>query len=619
MINSPSNRFRSLLFHTIIISALSLSACGGGSDDHAGNNAPVAKAGADQSVNVDTAVSLDGSDSSDMDGDTLSYSWSLTSMPSGSNSTLVNANSVKSAFTPDIAGTYIATITVSDGSETATDQVKITVVAANTSENNTAPIANAGTAQSINVGDSVSLDASGSNDPDGDSLTYNWAFTSRPTGSSATLSSTSAVKPTFTADVAGSYVLKLTVNDGQKNATDSVMVTANAATAVNTAPVANAGVDKNVDTGTLVTLDASGSSDVDGDTLSYTWATVSLPSGSSAVLSSVSVVKPTFTADIAGSYTFQVSVSDGNEVAVDQVNITVTTPTLAGTDSTAGVLCDFNQSINNTSASVNAVSTAAWTCTDTSRNLTANGMPDHAVGIFPNSSNPNAISVQSVSVSYALTPVETGTATALAGSSGPVGYVLNGVKIDANTAGSCDDSGASCSLIDQSGNWSIEALGHNSFDFGTDDNNAHVQPGGAYHYHGMPEGFIALRGGNSSKMTLIGWAADGFPIYARYGYSDANNASSALKNLTGSYQLVSNVSSSRPPVSTYALGTFAQDWEYVAGSGDLDECNGRFGVTPEFPDGIYHYYATDSYPYFQRCVTGEVEVTGGGAGGPPPR
>ena len=70
----------------------------------------------------------------------------------------------------------------------------------------------------------------------------------------------------------------------------------------------------------------------------------------------------------------------------------------------------------------------------------------------------------------------------------------------------------------------------------------------------------------------------------------------------------------RPSVDVYSLGTFAQDWEYVEGSGDLDECNGRFGVTPEFPDGIYHYYATDTYPYFQRCVTGDV---GDVAGGPP--
>jgi hypothetical protein len=54
---------------------------------------------------------------------------------------------------------------------------------------------------------------------------------------------------------------------------------------------------------------------------------------------------------------------------------------------------------------------------------------------------------------------------------------------------------------------------------------------------------------------------------------------------------------------------------YVEGAGDLDECNGRTGVTPEFPAGTYHYYATDTYPFLQRCVKGEVA----GAGAMPPR
>ena len=55
------------------------------------------------------------------------------------------------------------------------------------------------------------------------------------------------------------------------------------------------------------------------------------------------------------------------------------------------------------------------------------------------------------------------------------------------------------------------------------------------------------------------------------------------------------------------MGTFTQDYEYVAGSGDLDECNGRFGVTPEFPAGIYAYYATQSWPYLPRCWRGEIK------------
>jgi hypothetical protein len=120
----------------------------------------------------------------------------------------------------------------------------------------------------------------------------------------------------------------------------------------------------------------------------------------------------------------------------------------------------------------------------------------------------------------------------------------------------------------------------------------------------MPEGLVALRGKSSDTMTLIGWAADGFPVYARYGYSDPLDATSEIIEIEGSYQLTTQVSASRPSTDLYALGTFSQDWEYVEGSGDLDECNGRFGVTPEFPEGIFHYFATDTYPYFQRCISG---------------
>jgi hypothetical protein len=227
------------------------------------------------------------------------------------------------------------------------------------------------------------------------------------------------------------------------------------------------------------------------------------------------------------------------------------------------------------------------------------------VGSFPNSDNPNTISAQSISVSGPLAPTLTSTATTLGGPRGDTGYILNGVKIDAGTAGSCNDSGSSCSLIGNTGAWSIEALGQSSFNFGVDSNNAHVQPGGSYHYHGMPEGFIAKLG-KGQAMTLIGWAADGFPIYARYGYSVAADATSALKVIKASYRLKSAPAANRPATSLYALGTFAQDYEYVTGLGDLDECNGRTGVTPEFPKGTYHYYATDTYPYLQRCVKGQL-------------
>ncbi len=287
---------------------------------------------------------------------------------------------------------------------------------------------------------------------------------------------------------------------------------------------------------------------------------------------------------------------------------TTTTPAAgsgsAATGLTAGVLCSLSSSVLNTSASVNATSTATWSCSGSSRVLSANGLPDHAVGTFPNANNPNAITAQKVSATLTLAPANTGTATQLGGPTGVTGYVLNGVKIDPGTGGSCDNSGSSCTQLGNAGPWSMEALGQTSFNFGVDSNNAHVQPTGVYHYHGMPEGYIAKLG-KGTAMTLIGWAGDGFPIYARYGYVNANDAASGTRAMKGSWRVKAAPDANRPATSLYAMGTFRQDYEYVAGLGDLDECNGRSGVTPEFPTGIYHYYATDTYPYLQRCVKGK--------------
>jgi YHYH protein len=351
------------------------------------------------------------------------------------------------------------------------------------------------------------------------------------------------------------------------------------------------------------------------------------------------------------------SVTSATAVAALALALLPSLATMAHAESTAGILCNYDVSIYNTSPSVKAKSASKWTCDSTSRILAANGLPDHNVGTFPNANNPNTISAQTVAATFTLTPSLSGTTTQTGGPLGAGGYILNGVKVDPSTAGTCTDNGVCDATGATGGGWNIEAMPPSSFDFGTDINNAHVQPDGAYHYHGMPEGFLALQkepGGikavknffyrlqrfikiqknqgitnyplilqrflanqeKDTSMTLIGWASDGFPMYARYGYSDASNASSRLKVLTGSYQLKAAPDSGRPSVTTYAMGRFQQDWEYVAGSGDLDECNGRTGVTPEFPGGTYYYAITDSYPYIQRCVKGTV--AGGGATPPPP-
>lgn len=296
----------------------------------------------------------------------------------------------------------------------------------------------------------------------------------------------------------------------------------------------------------------------------------------------------------------------GSDDSTTTSTATTGTGTSTTATSTAAVLCNYATSVFNSAASVNAMAAATWSCSSTLRSLTANGLPDHDVGTFPNNDNPNTISAQSISASVTLTPTATSVVTPRVGPTDKPGVALNGIAFDPGTAGSCSDTGT-CQQGGQAvGAWSLEALGQTFFNWGTDTNNAHVQPNGMYHYHGIPEGLVTKLSNGNKAMTLIGWAADGFPIYARYGYTTASDANSAVKVVTSSYRTKATPDANRPATTTYAMGTFTQDYEYVAGSGDLDECNGRTGVTPEFPKGIYHYYATDTFPHLQRCVKGKL-------------
>ena len=173
---------------------------------------------------------------------------------------------------------------------------------------NQAPMANAGQDANVVAGESVMLDGSASMDPDGDTLSYAWSLVA-PDGSAAQLSAADTAMPSFTTDLTGSYVAELTVSDGEFSDSDSVAITA-VDPAQNQAPVADAGPDQAVDAGATVTLDGTGSSDADGDTLSYSW-TLSGPTGSTATLDDSSSATPQFIADIAGSYVAALVVNDG--------------------------------------------------------------------------------------------------------------------------------------------------------------------------------------------------------------------------------------------------------------------------------------------------------------------
>lgn len=243
------------------------------------------------------------------------------------------------------------------------------------------------------------------------------------------------------------------------------------------------------------------------------------------------------------------------------------------------------------------------------RIITSNGIPNHEPGTFPNRGNPHTISAQSYRFRVPAKPQAAKVVTPLRHNL--FGVALNGVVFDPGTAEYWQN--------DRRGDWNYEALS-GRINLGIDHSLAHVQPNGAYHYHGIPKGLIEALGGNADQMLQVGWAADGFPIYAPRVYSVADDAQSELRAMKSSYRLKSGTRPSGPG-GKYD-GTFTADYEYVAGTGDLDECNGRTGVTPEFPQGTYYYVLTEEFPHIPRQLRGTPDESfskgpPGGAGGPP--
>jgi hypothetical protein len=128
--------------------------------------------------------------------------------------------------------------------------------------------------------------------------------------------------------------------------------------------------------------------------------------------------------------------------------------------------------------------------------------------------------------------------------------------------------------------------------------NGHTGAGGAYHFHARPECLFTDFEGNTS--LVVAYALDGYPILAPYICKNGDCA--AVKEVQSSWQKTSDAQAA---------------WdahEYVAGSGDLDQCNGT-----TLADGSYAYFATDSFPYFLACYHGNASATTGGepGGGPP--
>ena len=179
--------------------------------------------------------------------------------------------------------------------------------------------------------------------------------------------------------------------------------------------------------------------------------------------------------------------------------------------------------------------------------------------------------------------------------------LLNGVKIDLLAAACYNvaDEKIGCNDINQP--WRFDPM-FSGNQFGTDMHNAHTQPDGTYHYHGNPQALFDQSGDVESP--VVGFAADGFPVFGTY-----INDNGQIRAVTSSYRLKNGTrpSGNGDPGGVYD-GTYVDDYEYVAGAGDLDECNGMMR------DGVYGYYIVNEYPWVLKCFKGTPNTSFAKAG-----
>jgi len=267
------------------------------------NSAPVVSMGGDRSAPKRALVTIDARPSRDADGDALTFTWSLAA-PGGSTAAIAAqpGQPAVASFTTDAVGAYRITLVLRDSAGHATTGTVTVTVA------NTPPVAVAGADQTVSRNVAVALDATGSTDVDRDPLSFSWTL-ERPAGSAAVLAGESTATPVFTPDVQGLFRASVAVSDGTATATATV-----ALTAVNDAPAAALAYPLQVNAGDAVALDASGSSDRNGDALTFSW-TLDRPAGSGAGLDAPGAAAPGFTTDVEGPYVLHLVVSDGQATA----------------------------------------------------------------------------------------------------------------------------------------------------------------------------------------------------------------------------------------------------------------------------------------------------------------
>ncbi|HEX3079096.1 MAG TPA: YHYH protein, partial [Puia sp.] len=221
--------------------------------------------------------------------------------------------------------------------------------------------------------------------------------------------------------------------------------------------------------------------------------------------------------------------------------------------------------------------------------VSATCIPGYDIG--PWQGNPNIPANQNFVFKITRNPVEN-TGVAIVTGLGHIGVWSNGVSIYNPKDGMS---------YNNAGVWNRNALYYEGASF--DSCLGHPAPNGEYHHHVNPR-CLYDDTDSTHHSPIIGYAFDGFPIYGAYAYA-ATNGTGPIKRMRSSYILSANTTRSNGPDvnGTYPAGCFVEDYIFNSGSGDLDIHNGRFCITPEYPNGIYAYFVTidetlyPAYPY----------------------
>ena len=204
--------------------------------------------------------------------------------------------------------------------------------------------------------------------------------------------------------------------------------------------------------------------------------------------------------------------------------------------------------------------------------IISDGVPNHKIGEFPTKGNPHKFKKQILKYRFSKNPVKRSTLRYIVST---VGVTLTGIPIRPGTAAWYDSSSPKKHSQNQSSGLNLEAIRPFEKIFGIDEYNGHLDFRGLYHYH-KPNPSLLFNG-----QSLIGYAADGFEIFYIPG------------KFKTSWQLKKGNRKIKP-FGKYD-GSFKEDYEFINGSGNLDECNGK-----DY-DGKYRYFATNNFPFFPRC------------------